>query len=171
MAVTATNRKPTLQTTLNGVEGDPGRLASAMQQAKLGTMLRPIKLTIAGLTAAATFALDTGPAACLAQGAPGTVGIVGDLPEGYIASAALLPKANVIKSLRITASGTGGSVGSYVVVDSGGTPAVPPVGGVGVATISDDGKTITFPNTVTGFVVAYLPAAATDLATSLPSAP
>ena len=45
---------------------------------------------------------------------------------------------------------------------------VPPGGAgaaVGIARLSDDGKTITFPNTVTGFVLHYMPRAETALDT------
>jgi hypothetical protein len=173
MSVTATNRKPTLQTTLNGVEG-PGRLSNVFSQAKLGTMLRSLKVTATGLTAAASFDLTALLAAGLAQGVPATFAIVGDLPEGYVASSTPLPPANVVKSLRVTASGTGVSVGNYVAGDAGSTKIVPPGGAgvaVGVATLSDDGKTITFPNTVTAFVIHYMPAATVDMGTVLPSAP
>ena len=55
--------------------------------------------------------------------------------------------------------------GTYGVTDAGGTAIIPPGGAsasMGIAKLSDDGKTITFPNTVTGFVITYYPRAAVD---------
>ena len=48
--------------------------------------------------------------------------------------------------------------------DPSGTAIVPPGGAsaaVGIAELSLDGSTITFPNTVTGFVLVYSPRPAT----------
>ena len=47
-----------------------------------------------------------------------------------------------------------------ITINSGGTAIVPPGGAstaVGVALLSDDGTTITFPNTVTGVVIEFVP--------------
>lgn len=128
-------------------EADPNLIADAIRQSKLGTMLTPLKRTFTGLTAAASFDLTT------IDGTGETVGVTN--PNR-------LP-ALLVENLRITASGTAGSVGSYVAGDVGAVMIVPPGGAsvaVGVARISDDGKTVTFPNTVTAFVISYLPAAA-----------
>ena len=82
-----------------------------------------------------------------------------------------LPPLGALTSLRVTASGTAGSLGTYILTDPSGTPIVPPGGAsaaVGIAKISDDGKTITFPNTVTGFVLQYMPRASVDSSGVLP---
>ena len=50
----------------------------------------------------------------------------------------------------------------------GGTPVAPSTYPA-MATLSDDGKTLTFETTVTGFVLEYAPRAAQDLTTALGS--
>ncbi len=140
---------PTIQLALD--KANPNQVADLLRKIKLGTMLTPLKRTFTGLTAAAAFDLT------LIDG-------TGETPansNNVNRMAALL-----VGTLRVTASGTAGSVGTYQVSDTGGTPLVPPGGAsaaVGVATISDDGKTITFPNTITAFVIEYLPRAYTSL--------
>ena len=86
-----------------------------------------------------------------------------------------LPPIGHIESLQLVASGTAGSLGSYILGDVSATPAIP-AGGAnvtpGVARLSDDGKTITFPNTVTAFTFSYFPrsevALNSEFATSAP---
>lgn len=126
----------------------PGEFASAAERAKLGTRDTILKRAFT-ITASATADLTALDAAGETAGA-------------------LNPNRLPIKhcrSLRITASGTGASLGAYILTDSGGTAIVPPGGAsaaVGVALISDDGKTITFPNTVTQFTVEYTPGGRSD---------
>lgn len=159
MSVTTTKKK-SIQQAFN--DGDANTIADAARKAKLGTMLRPIKVTFAGLTATASLDITSATARAAA-----TVND-GDIPEGYIASKTHLPPINVVKSLRITASGTAASLGNYIAGDVGSTMIVPPGGAaaaVGIARLSDDGKTITFPNTVTGFVLHYTPRADVELNT------
>lgn len=72
----------------------------------------------------------------------------------------LLPAVGEVISLRVTASGTATSVGSYIVSDAAETPLLPPGGAstaVGIAALADDGSTITFPNTITAFILTYKP--------------
>lgn len=79
------------------------------------------------------------------------------------ATVALTKAASMIQSTRVVTSGTAGSVGSYLVADSGATPVIPTGGASlapGVAKISADGLTLTFPNTVTRVVTQYIPRAA-----------
>jgi hypothetical protein len=50
--------------------------------------------------------------------------------------------------------------------DTGGTAVSPTAGAnVGLAKISDDGTTITFPSTVTAFILEYVPRPAVDMTT------
>jgi hypothetical protein len=79
------------------------------------------------------------------------------------------PGALLVQSARVVASGTIGSVGTYLVGDSAATPAVPGGGVSGVAKITADGLTITFPNTVTRAIVRYIPNPATLLSNSFNS--
>lgn len=52
------------------------------------------------------------------------------------------------------------SAGARLVTDAGGTAAA------GVATLSDDGKTLVFETTVTGFVLEYYAKPAVDMTTA-----
>lgn len=123
-------------------EANPNDIASALQLLKLGTVFAPLKRAFTGLTAAAAFditAID-GTGETTGAGNPNR-----------------LPAAHV-RTLRVTASGTANSVGTYIVSDAGGTATSPTASTiVGIALISDDGKTITFPTTVTAFVIEYVP--------------
>jgi hypothetical protein len=150
MAVTTT-KSLTLQLALD--QADPDKVGDALQKVKLGTMLAPLKRTFSALSAASAMDLTALDASGETTGT---------------ANPNRLP-ALLIKTLRVTASGTAGSLGAYIVTDSGGTAIVPPGGAnaaVGVALLSDDGKTLTFPNTITAFVVEYVPRAATDPSTA-----
>lgn len=125
-------------------------LGDALHKVKLGHMFSRVKATVAALTATATPDVTT----AAVKAAATISGIT-------LATGENLPPIGQLISLRVTASGTAGSLGTYILTDSGGTAIVPPGGAsaaVGIAKISDDGKTITFPNTVTAFVLEYYPA-------------
>jgi hypothetical protein len=91
------------------------------------------------------------------------------------ATITLPEKALFVQSVRVLASGTAGSIGTYMVADSGVTPAIPPTAtayagaAVGIAqanAISASAPyiaSIVLPNTVTSVVVVYVPAPAVDL--------
>ena len=120
----------------------PGELSDALRMVKLGTMLSPFKRAFTGLTAAAAFDLTA------IDGTGETLGVSNEKRKAAVA----------IGALRVTASGTANSVGSYAISDAAGTPVSPTAGAnVGLATLSDDGKTVTFPTTVTAFIVEYIP--------------
>jgi hypothetical protein len=140
--------------------GSENQLGVLARKLKLGNMLSSIKVTFAALTAAATIDITTAAAK-----AAGTIdGIDLDTSEN-------LPAIGACLALRVTASGTAASLGTYILGDTGATAIIPPGGAgaaVGVAKISDDGKSITFPNTVTGFVLEYMPRAAEPLDTEAP---
>ena len=78
-----------------------------------------------------------------------------------------LPAIGRIVSLRSTA-GSLAVQGTHVVSDSGGTALVPSATFPGVATLSDDGKTVTFQAGVTAFVLVYYPRPDVELTTSFP---
>lgn len=135
-----TTKTRTLQLVLD--EANANDLPAAMQQAKLGTVLAPLKRTFTGLTAAASFDLT------LIDGTGETAGL---------ANPNRLPAAQV-RTLRVTASGTAATVGAYFVTDAGGTAvSAATSAAAGIALISDDGKTITFVTTVTAFIIEYVP--------------
>lgn len=153
MTTTATKTK-TIRRSLNS--GNLNELGVNLQRAKFGNMLEPIKITVAGLAAAAAVDITTAAVKAAAT-------IAGGLE---LESGENLPAIGQVVGLRISASGTAASLGAYIVSDDGATAIVPPGGAgaaVGIAKLSDDGKTLTFPNTVTGFVLTYIPRAAVNL--------
>lgn len=129
---------------------NPNNLADLLRQVKLGRLLSTVKVTVAALSPASATPDITDPDLL----AFATVsGITLEDGEG-------LPAIGQVVSLRVTASGTAASVGSYGITDPGGTAIIPPGGAsaaLGIAELSDDGTTLTFPNTVTGFVLVYYP--------------
>lgn len=141
--------------------GDPAQIATVARKVNLGTMLSEIKVVVTGLTAAA--AIDVTTAAVKAAATiTGMTLLTGEN----------LPAIGFVRNLRVTASGTAGSLGTYGISDASGTAIVPPGGAsaaLGIATLSDDGKTLTFPNTITAFVLTYYPKAYTSLDTDATS--
>lgn len=152
----------TIKDVLN--ESDLNELADVLKAIRAGTAFSRVKVVAAGLTAAASFDITTAAFKALST-------ITGlDLATGET-----LPPIGVQLSLQLTASGTAGSLGAYILGDVAATPAIP-AGGAnvtpGVARLSDDGKTITFPNTVTAFTLSYMPRSFVALNTKFPvSAP
>lgn len=134
-------------------DANPNLLATLLQQVKLGKMLDPVKVTFAGLTASAAIDITT---AASRTGATINQGLEG------IAAGEALPPIQMVKTLRVTAVGTG-ALGARVVTDAGGTATVAAGNHPGIALLSDDGKTITFEGTVTGFVLEYMPRSEVDL--------
>ncbi len=146
----------TLQQVLD--QANPNNLPDALRLVKLGHMFAPIKVVVTTLDADAT--VDVTSALVLADSV--VTGIT-------LADGEMLPAIGIVRSLRVTASGTAGSLGTYGITDPDGTAIVPPGGAgasMGIAELSDDGTTITFPNTVTGFVLTYIPRSYTDLDTT-----
>lgn len=130
--------------------GDPALVGTALSKMKAGTMMTPLKRVFTGLAASATMDLT----ALDASGE--TVGAANPNRLAMLCA----------HYLRVDASGTAASVGSYIVGPPTATLLVPPGGAnvaVGVARISDDGKTLTFPNTITAFTVSYIPRSAVDM--------
>lgn len=129
--------------------GNLSDMDAVLKKIKLGNMLSAIKIVVAGLTAAAAIDITT----AAVKAAATISGIT-------LATGENLPAIGAFLALRVTASGTAASVGNYILGDSTSTLLVPPGGAnvaVGVARISDDGKTITFPNTITAFTLMYMP--------------
>lgn len=128
---------------------NPNDIPDALAKLKLGTLNKPLKRVFTGLTAAASFDLT------LIDGTGETAGVGNVNRLG----------AAVINYLRVDASGTAASVGNYIPGPPTSTLLIPPGGAnvaVGVARLSDDGKTLTFPNTVTGFTIMYMPRTLSD---------
>lgn len=145
-------------------QSDLNELADVLKALKAGTMLSRVKVVAAGLTAAASFDITTAAFKALST-------ITGlDLATGEN-----LPPIGVQLSLQLVASGTAASLGAYILGDVAATPAIPAGGASvtpGVARLSDDGKTITFPNTVTAFTLSYMPRSFVPANTAFPvSAP
>jgi hypothetical protein len=136
----------TLQSVLD--KSDPNTLADALRLTGLGARAAVVKVVATGLTAGASFDITTA-----AVKAASTITGIDPLHTGE-----LLPPIAQVVSLRVAASGTPNSVGTYVVGDTGSTMVSPTAGAnVGIARLSDDGKTITFLTTVTAFTLTYVP--------------
>lgn len=142
-----TTKTQTLQSILDSA--DPNLLADALRRTAPGKQNAIVKVVVVGITAAAAFDITTAAFAALAAVTITGIDNPADAGEG-------LPAIGEVVSLRCTASGTANSVGTYAITDSG---TLTPTAGanVGLATLSDDGKTITFPSTVTAFVLRYRP--------------
>lgn len=125
----------TVKATLASVldQANPNSVADALRKVKLGTLLTPKQLDTGTITGIATVTLD--------------------------------PPALLVQSARVVTSGTAGSVGAYIVADASATPAVPAAANTnpGVASLSADGVTLTFPNTITRAIVTYIPRSDTDM--------
>lgn len=123
----------------------PGEFVDGCRSLKLGTTFTPLKRVFTGLSASATVDLTA-------------LDATGETPIGAT-NPSRLP-ALVVTYLRVDASGTAASVGNYIVGPPTSTLLVPPGGAntaVGVARLSDDGKTLTLPNTITGLTIQYVP--------------
>lgn len=136
MSVTAT-KKETLRSVLN--DANPNEVADALKRIKLGQILCPVKVTFASLASAAAQDITTAAAKAAA-----TI-----VPSDFIGTGETLPAILAVRSLRVTAGAA--AAGARFVTDTGGTPSTT------VATLSDDGKTLTFEAAVTGFVLQYIP--------------
>lgn len=135
-------------------DANPNNIADALRKVKLGHAYSVVKATIAALGATATPDITSDDVLAAAT----VAGIT-------LADGENLPAIGQVVSLRVTASGTATSLGTYGITDSGGTAIIPPGGAsaaMGIAELSDDGTTLTFPNTVTGFVIQYIPRSAED---------
>ncbi len=152
--MSTTSSQPTYQSEMN--KANPNNLADLIRAMKFGNFAQLVKVTFAALTAAAAIDITTAAAKAAATISGITLATGENLP----------PIRNVV-GLRVTAVGTG-ATGPRVVVDSGGTPIAPNTY-AGHATLSDDGKTLTFEGTVTGFVLLYEPQSAIDLTGNYPA--
>src|SRR3990172_11832968 len=137
MTVTANT---TLKSALD--KANPNQLGDIFAKMKLGTMMLPLKRTFTGLTSAAFFDLTT----------------IDATGETVGASNANRVAAQQVATLRVTAGAA--AAGARFTTDDGGTPSVT------VATISDDGKTVTFGAGVTDFVITYSPRSNVDMASA-----
>lgn len=122
---------------------NPNTIADALRRAEIGSALSPIKVTFAGLTSAAAVNITTAASRAAAT-------IVGRSPE--ISAGETLPPIGAVVSLRVTAGAA--AAAPRGIVDTGGSASAT------YAKISDDGATLTFETTVTGFVLTYFPRAA-----------
>lgn len=154
--MTTTTADITLQRILNNA--NMNQLDRAFRKIKLGNLFASVKVTFVGLTGAATHDITT-------QASLNRATIVGLDRE----TSDLLPAIQLVKTLRVTAAGTANSVGSYAISDAGGTVLTPTnSANVGLALLSDDGKSITFPTAdVTAFVIEYMPRPDVNIVTTI----
>ena len=126
--------------------GAVGITESARKKIKAGDRAAKIKVVVTGLTAAAAINITS----AAVKAAAVITGITLKTGEN-------LPAIGEILTLRVTA-GTA-AAGHRNVTDVGGTPAA------ALATISDNGQTLTFEDTLTAFILTYTPAPAVPLNT------
>ena len=140
-----TTQNNTLQAELE--KANPNTLPDALKLAGVARQLAVIKATFAALTAAAAVDITT----AASRAAATLVGV-------NLGTTDVLPPIGDIVSLRVTAGAA--AAGDRQISDAGGTPSAT------VATLSDDGKTLTFEANVTGFVLVYRPRSTNPLATT-----
>ena len=142
----------TLQTELDAAL--PGKVESALQQVKLGTILTAMKVVVANATSSAaqtiTGANVLANATVYLNGSSTGVAANTLFPAG-------LPPIGWVKTLR--------DAHSNIVVDSGGTAVASTSTYPGTVLLSDDGKTLTFASALTGFTIEYVPQSATLMST------
>jgi hypothetical protein len=128
--------------------GHLGYIEASLAAAKLGTQMAEVKVVVSGLTAAGTHDITTAAFKALAT----ITGI-------ELLSGENLPPIGDVRSLRVTAATTVTTEGSYQVTDASGTAVTANSSAVlGIATLTDDGKTLGFPTAdVTAFVLRYRP--------------
>lgn len=145
-------------------QADPNNLPNLVNNIELGSMLTPIKATITGLSAVAAVDITSAAvqAAAVVNAGPSWL-----VSTGSAAPPQPLPPIQNLKTLRVTAVGTG-ATGPRVLTDAGGTAVAPSTGIAGVALISDDGKTLTFEGTVTGFIIEYFAQSAQPMTSQFP---
>lgn len=153
-----TTKTDTLAAEIN--KGNVNTFANALGKVKLGNVLTPIKVTFASLSSAAAIDITT----AASKAAATITGL-------SLATGENLPPILSVTTLRVTAGAAG--AGPRTVTDAGGTAvtagATGNTGVAGVALLSDDGKTLTFETTVTGFVLEYIPRAAADVTAAFAS--
>lgn len=146
--MTTTVREETVQSTLN--KSDLTDTADLLAHINAGFALSIVKVTVVGATSLAAqdvTSFDTIDNAT----------VVGISPALVASDGARLPAIGNVISLRVTA-GTA-DVGDRIISDAGGTPAAKAALAAGVATLSDDGTTLTFEAAVTAYVLVYQPRA------------
>lgn len=157
--MTTTTKLTDLRRVLN--QGNPNEICDVLKKIRVGDMMTLWKVAFS-ITAAASLDLTSSTAKAGATITVDGVSYTLDTDE-------VLPPMGQCVSLRVTASGTATSVGNYTLGDIGSTLLIPPGGAntaVGVARLSDDRKTITFPNTVTAFTLEYFGGPKVALSTS-----
>ena len=129
------------------------RVDAALQPAKIGNVLSTVKAVVTGY-AGTTYDITT----AAIKAAAVITGI-------NLATDEMLPPIGHLLTLRVTAAGTGTVVGTYILTDVNGTALTAGTSAaVGIAKISDDGKTLTFTVTnITAFVIEYIPRCAVDM--------
>lgn len=137
MSTTTITKPRTVQAVLD--EANPNEMSDALRKAKLGTVLAPLKRAFAAQAAAAAFDLTQIDATGETAGAANPNRLA----------------ALIVSTLRVT--GGAAAAGPRIITDTGGAAAGPGTGIIGIAKISDDGKTITFDANVTDFVIEYVP--------------
>lgn len=141
---------------------NPTNVDTALGAMKLGSMLSPLRVEFKFGVAVASF--DVTAQAVLAAGTGYTI-ITGHALGALAGDPSVppLPPILAVTKMRVVGAGGGNKPGSYIAEDAGATAFDAGAALVGVATLSDDGKTLTFNSTVTDVIVEYIPRPASDM--------
>jgi hypothetical protein len=120
-------------------KANPNTLPDMLRRMRLDRLMQPISVTCT-ITSAASIDITT--LRTVASGA----GAVPSANSPVLALNELLPPVRYVRSLRVV---TGTATGFRNVADPGGTPSTT------LATLSEDGKTITFEAVITVFQLTY----------------
>lgn len=136
-----------------------GQMDDALKLMQLGDMLTPMKYTVTLTTPSATVTIpnlgNTQPATIV----PSSVSpVLTDPLDISRLPAALNPTTTYVNVTVGTAAGV------RTIIDAGGTPAVSAT----LASLSDDGRVLTFEATVTTFIIWYVPRSATSMLSIFP---
>lgn len=118
---------------------NPSNIADGLKRLHLGLRDHTVKVTVTS-------------SAQVPTGRTGTITSPLCTVSGAVAT--FDPPIAAVKALRVTA---GAAAGGRLLADAAGTPAQIGTSGVYLATIADDGSTITFETTVTGLICEYIP--------------
>lgn len=149
-------------------EADPNRIADALRILGIGVHLSPQKWAYLGTTGATSVVFGGGTSSSTAAAAFIANASAGLMTPALPSNFPYLLPALSVATLRVT-TGASGVPGLYMVADASYTAALYPLGftnaaGIGqidtvpgVALLSDDGTTLTFPAQASGFVIEYIP--------------
>lgn len=141
----------------------PTNVDTALGAMKIGTMLSPLRVEIKSTVVGGIKTLDITTA--VASATNGYTIVTGSGLGALAGDPSVPPLPPILKVTKCRVVGAGGDnkPGTYTEVDAGGTAFDAGAALVGVFTVSDDGKTITFNSKWTDLILEYIPRPASDM--------